>query len=147
MQKIIYPIMVITLVLICSCCKTSKNVKNGQLSLTGTQWMLESIEGEEIGTDFALRPFIQFDSTHNVTGSLGCNSMFCTYTINKKHKMTIHFESSTKRLCQQMSVERKFIKALKRDINNYEIKGDYLILSADTEEILRFKGVDLKAVE
>ncbi len=148
MQKIIYPIMVIALVLTCSCCKTSKkNVKSGQFPLINTQWMLESIEGEEIGTDYALRPFIQFDSSYNITGSLGCNSLFGTYTVNKKDKMTIHYTGSTKRLCQQMSVERNFIKALKKDINRYEIKGDKLILFFEDKEVISFKGVDLNAVE
>lgn len=148
MKKIIYPIMVIALILTCNCCKTSKkNVKSDQFTLINTQWMLESIEGEEIGTDFALRPFIKFDSSYNITGSLGCNSMFGTYSVNKKNKMTIHYTGSTKRLCQQMSVERNFIKALKQDIDKYEIKGDKLILFSENKEVITFKGVDLKAVE
>lgn len=140
--------MAIILVLTCSCCKSSKkNVKSGQLPLIDTQWTLEAIESEEIGTDFALRPFIKFDTNYKITGSLGCNSLFGTYSINKKNKMTINYSGSTKRLCQQMSVERKFIKALKRSIDSYEIKGDVLILSADNEELLRFKGVNLNVVE
>ena len=129
MKKIIYPIVLISLVLTCSCCKSSKkNVKNGQFPLINTQWMLESIEGEEIGTDYALRPFIQFDSSYNITGSLGCNSMFGTYSVNKKGKIN-------------------FIKALKKDINRYEIKGDKLILFFEDKEVISFKGVDLNAVE
>lgn len=148
MRKIIYPIMLLTLILTCSCCKSSKNnVTSGQLPLIDTQWMLESIEGKEIGTDYALRPFIKFDSSYNITGSLGCNSMFGTYSVTKKQKMTIHYTGSTKRLCQQMSVERDFIKALKKDINRYEIKGDKLILFFDDKEVISFKGVDLNAVE
>jgi heat shock protein HslJ len=147
MQKIIYPLIAI-LVLTCSCCKTSKkNVKNEKYPLIGTQWLLESIEGEEIGTDYALRPFIKFDTASNITGNLGCNSLHGTYEVQKKHKMTISYVGSTKRLCQQMSVERNFIKALKSDINKYEIKGDELILYAENEEIMRFKGVNLNEVE
>lgn len=148
MQKIIYPIIVIALVLTCSCCKTSKkNVKSNNFPLINTQWMLESIEGEEIRTDYALRPFIKFDSSYNVTGSLGCNSLFGTYSVNKKDKMTIHYTGSTKRLCQKMSVERNFINALKKDINRYEIKGDKLILYSEDKEVISFKGVDLDTVE
>lgn len=122
-------------------------MKNAQLLLTETQWMLESIEGEEIGTDYALRPFIKFDTNFNITGSLGCNSLFGTYSVNRKHKMTINYTGSTKRLCQQMSVERKFIKALKRDIDTYEIKDGMLYLSSENEEVLCFKGVDMRTVE
>lgn len=148
MKNLLYPLIAITLVVTCSCCNTSrKNVKSGNLPLTETQWMLEAIEGEDIGTDFALRPFMKFDSTFHITGSLGCNSMFGTYWVNKKHKMTVKYEGSTKRLCQQMSVERKFSKALRHDITRYEIKGDLLILFAENEEVLRFKGVNLNEVE
>lgn len=147
MQKIIYALIAV-LVLTCCGCKTSKkSVKNERFPLIGTQWLLEAIDGEDIGADFALRPFIKFDSTSKITGNLGCNSMFGTYEVRKKHKMTISYTGSTKRLCQQISVERNFIKALKRDINSYEIKGDELILSNDNEEVLRFKGVNLKEVE
>lgn len=148
MHKIICPTLAVILVLTCSCCKSSKkNVKSNQLPLIETHWMLESIEGEEIGTDYALRPFIKFDSSYNITGSLGCNSLFGSYSINKKNKMTIHYTGSTKRLCQQMSVERKFIKALKKDIDSYEIRDEKLILFADNKEILVFKGVNINVVE
>lgn len=147
MRKITYTLIAV-LALTCCCCKTSKkSVKNDSFPLIGTQWVLEAIDGEDIGTDFALRPFIKFDSASNLTGNLGCNSMFGTYEARKKHKMTISYTGSTKRLCQQMSVERNFIKALKRDINSYEIKDDVLILSNDNEEVLRFKGVNLNEVE
>lgn len=148
MRKIIYPLVVITLVLTCGCCKTSKNnTKSGKYPLVNTKWMLVAIEGEEISTDYALRPFIQFDTANNITGNLGCNTMFGTYSINKKHKMTVGDINSTKRLCQQMTVERMFTKALRREINHYEIKDDQLILSSDNEEILRFKGVNTDEVE
>lgn len=148
MQKIIYSLATIVLILSCSCCKTSKsNVKNGNYPLKGTKWMLEAIEGEDVGTEFAIRPYIIFDSTSNFTGNLGCNSMFGAYTVNKKQKMTIEYSGSTKRLCQQISVERKFIKALRFDVNRYEIKGDQLILFVDDKEVMRFKGVKQDEVE
>ena len=70
------------------------------------------------------------------------------YSVNKKQKMTLEFQGSTKRLCQQMSVERRFIKALKQDIVRYKIHGNELILlAADDLEIMRFTGVDLGKVE
>ena len=61
--------------------------------------------------------------------------------------MTIEFQGATKRLCQQMSVERSFLKALKRDINHYQIQGSELILFEEEFEIMRFSGVDLGKVE
>ena len=148
MQKIIYPLIAMTLILSCCSCKTSKkSVAKEQYPLVGTQWNLTHLDGAEIGADFALRPFITFDTAGAMQGSLGCNSFFGTYSVNKKHKMTLEFEGSTKRLCKQMEVEKKFMQALKRDITRYEIKGEELILFAGDDEVMRLTGVDLGKVE
>lgn len=148
-KNMIYPLIAAALILSCCCCKTSKkNVANGQYPLIGTQWNLVALEGEEIGADFALRPFITFDTAGNFQGNLGCNTFFGNYSVNKKQKMTFEFKGSTKRLCQQMGVERNFIKALKQDIVRYKIQGNELILYAAEEmEIMRFTGVDLGKAE
>lgn len=147
MKKLFFPLIIFVLVLSCSCCKTSKkNVKNEKFPLIGTQWNLVSLEGEEIGNEFALRPFVTFDSTGKIQGNLGCNTFFGNYTV-KKNKMTIAYEGSTKRLCSQMKVERKFITALKQDINSFQLKDDELTLFSNGEEIMRFKGVNLNEVE
>lgn len=149
MKKMIYSLTAVVLVLTCSCCKTSKrNISSEKYPLIGTQWNLTALEGEEIGTDFAMRPFITFDSADNFKGNLGCNTFFGTYSVNKKQKMNIEFQGATKRLCQQMGVERRFIKALKSDIVRYKIQGDELILFIEDDiEMMRFTGVDLGKVE
>ena len=61
--------------------------------------------------------------------------------------MTLEFQGATKRLCQNMGVERKFMQALKRDITRYEIVGEELILFEGDKEVMRFTGVDLSKVE
>lgn len=148
MRKTVYSLMALSLILVCCCCKTSKkNVKSEKFPLIGTQWNLVALNGEEITNEFALRPFITFDSAGAIQGNLGCNSFFGTYEISKKHKMTIEYQGSTKRLCQKMDVEKQFISALKQDINQYQIKGNELILFAGDKEVMRFEGVDLNAVE
>jgi heat shock protein HslJ len=148
MKKLIFPVMAIVLIgLFCGCKTSKKGVSNDNLPLVGTQWNLVAIEGVEIGNDFALRPFLKFDSANNINGNLGCNTLFGTYTVNKKQKMNIEFQGATKRLCQQMSVERQFLKALKRDIDRYQIQGSELILFEEEFEIMRFSGVDLGKVE
>lgn len=148
MRKIMYSLTAIILVLSCSCCKTSKkNVKTEKYPLIGTQWMLVALEGEEFNKEFALHPFIVFDTAGSFQGNLGCNSFFGSYEVSKKQKMKVQFEGSTKRLCSKMEVERRFLAILKRDVTRYELKDDELTLFSDNEELMRFKGVNLEEVE
>ena len=110
MKKTVYCLMAIALILICSCCKTSKkNVKTEKYPLIGTQWMLVALEGEEFAKEFALHPFIVFDTAGSFQGNLGCNSFFGSYEVSKKQKMRIEFQGATKHLCSKMEVERRFI--------------------------------------
>lgn len=115
--------------------------------LVGTHWSLVSVERVEISHDFAMRPYVIFDSTGGIQGNLGCNTFFGTYETNKRHKIRVHYDGSTKRLCQQMGVEKQFISAWRQDINHYQIKDGELILYANEEEIMRFSGTDLSKVE
>lgn len=148
MRNYVITFVAATLILSGCGCKTSKkSVSDEHYPLVGTQWNLVKLEGAEIGVDFALRPFITFDTADNIQGNLGCNTFFGTYSVNKKHKMTLEFRGATKRLCQNMGVERKFMQALKRDITRYEIVGDELVLFAGDQEVMRFTGVDLGKVE
>ena len=147
MRNYVYSLVALTLILGC-CCKTSKkNVKSENLPLIGTQWNLVAIDGSEVSAEFALRPFITFDSAGAIQGNLGCNTFFGTYEINKKHKMTLEYQGATKRLCQRMEVEKQFISALRKDINQYQIKGNELILLSENNEILRFEVVDFNKME
>ncbi|MBQ5994037.1 MAG: META domain-containing protein [Bacteroidales bacterium] len=148
MRKTLYCLTAIILILSCSCCKTSKkNVKAGKFPLVGTQWMLVALENEEINKDFALHPFIVFDTAGAFHGNLGCNTFFGTYEITKKQKMRLQFDGATKRLCSKMEVERRFLVILKRDVTRYELHDNELILFSEERELMRFKGVNLEEVE
>lgn len=148
MKKIIQFSMIMVLVMSFCACKSSKSNKNsGNFPLVNTQWNLDAINGDVISHDFAIRPFITFDSTGVISGSLGCNSFFGEYTVVGKQKINVEYKGSTKRLCQKMEVEKAFMNALKNDINNYQIRGDELFLYNGKTEVLRFTGVDLKSVE
>lgn len=140
--------MAVVLILTCSCCKTSKkNMKTEKYPLIGTQWMLVALQGEELSKEFALHPFVVFDTAGSFQGNLGCNTFFGEYEISKKQKMHFEFQGATKRLCSKMEVERRFISTLKRDVTRYELQGNELILFSEDEELMRFKGVNLEEVE
>ena len=148
MRKVMYSLTAIILVLSCSCCKTSKkNMNTEKFPLIGTQWMLVALEGEEFNKDFALHPFVVFDTAGGFLGNLGCNTFFGSYELSKKQKMKFQFEGATKRLCSKMEVERRFLSVLKRDVTRYELKDDELILYFENEELMRFKGVNMDEVE
>lgn len=147
MKKTVFILISISLVAF-SCCKSAKSAKNGRnMPLVGTQWNLTHIEREDIMNDFALRPFLTFDSTGAIRGNLGCNTFFGEYQLLRKNKVRIEYMGATKRLCQKMDVEKKFINALKSDITRYETDGNVLILFSDKKEVMRFTGVDLSEVE
>ena len=148
MRKVMYSLMTIILILSCSCCKTSKkNMKTDKYPLVGTQWMLVALEGEEFSKEFALHPFIVFDTAGSFQGNLGCNSFFGSYEVTKKQKMRFEFQGATKRLCSKMEVERRFLAVLKRDVTRYELKDDELTIFSENEELMRFKGVNMDDVE
>lgn len=109
--------------------------------------MLVALQGEELSKEFALHPFVVFDTAGSFQGNLGCNTFFGEYEISKKQKMHFEFQGATKRLCSKMEVERRFISTLKRDVTRYELQGDELILFSEDEELMRFKGVNLEEVE
>lgn len=121
-------------------CQTSK--KNSSASsdapLCGTQWILTDINSEAIG-EAPKQPFIKFSTDGNISGNLGCNDFFGTYFV-KKDKMSIEYKGSTKKLCNNMDVENAYAAALKKDINNYVIVGDVLIIREKNQEVLRFKA-------
>jgi heat shock protein HslJ len=122
-------------------CHTSKETSSAtskDAPLCETQWMLTDINCEAIG-DSPAKPFIHFSNDGGVTGSLGCNSFFGNYTVNKD-KISLEYKGSTKKLCSDMEVEKAFSAALKKDINNYVIVGDVLIIREKNQEVLRFKA-------
>lgn len=138
MKKLLFIGIILT---ICTLsCKTNKETSSASNNspLCGTQWMLTDINGEAIG-DSPAKPFIRFSDEGGLSGNLGCNDFFGSYFV-KKDKMSIEYKGSTKKLCNKMDTENAFAAALKKDINNYVIVGDVLILKEKGEEVLRFKA-------
>ncbi len=158
MKRILLILMVASL---CACgCKNSKNVVVEQkkdeagatyttkpASLTETKWMLTHLNAVPV-TDSPERPYIIFTGDR-VTGSLGCNTFFGSFYANKKGKIDIEYTGSTKKLCDQMDVEYKFISAMKSENMSYVLKEDLLFIYGERMdsdgvkkniEIMRFKA-------
>ena len=147
----------------CACgCKTAKSTADADKTesattatsstkkdckLTETKWMLTHVFSKVV-EDSPERPYIVFVGDR-ITGSLGCNTFFGTFYVKKKGKIDMEYTGSTKKLCNEMKVEREFISALKVDKKSYVIKENILIIRGEKMmddgtkkdvEILRFKA-------
>ena len=140
-------------------CKNSKNAVEQKkdeagattttkpANLTETKWMLTHLNAAPV-KDSPEPPYIIFTGDR-VTGSLGCNTFFGTFYANKKGKIDIEYTGSTKKLCDEMDVEYKFISAMKSENMSYVLKEDLLFIYGERMdsdgvkkniEIMRFKA-------
>lgn len=132
---------IFTILTICTLsCQTGKEASTAgkDMPLYETQWILTDIDGQPIG-EAPAKPFIIFSNDGKVSGNLGCNEFFGNCFV-KKDKISIEYKGSTKKLCNKMETERAFTSALKKEISNYTITGDMLILRTKDQEVLRFKA-------
>ncbi len=121
-------------------CKTQKSSVAHDLPLQNTQWNLVAINGESI-SEKGVQPYIIFREDGSYSGNSGCNTFFGKY-FSKKQKLELEYSGATKRLCQDMTNEKAFFKALKMNIKTFSITDSTLRLFAGDEEVMIFKGTD-----
>lgn len=120
-------------------CSTSQKTAENNIPLCQSKWSLTSISAQAIdSTSYSTEPYIIFNENGSFNGNFGCNTFFGTF-YSKKQKLQLEYSGSTKRLCENMDLENKFQKSLKKGITNYEISDSTLILFAGKEEVFRFK--------
>ena len=129
-------------------CKTSqKSAKQGEIPLKGVQWNLVAIEGQNIDElTHVSQPCIIFYENGNFSGNFGCNAFFGEY-YQKKSKLELTYKGSTKKLCDQMEIERQMMRALKKSISQFEIDGTTLILYEGKDEVMRFEDSGIRSEE
>lgn len=138
MKKIISVIIVILCVTILSSCMTAK--KRQELArnkpLKETYWVLTAVDGNPIPKSF-VTPNIIFDGKGHFTGNLGCNSFGGSYFSNKD-RLSMSYSGATKRLCENMKVEKMFMSALQREVKTFSINVDTLRIMDKQGEVMRF---------
>lgn len=141
MKNILNPLVIsviVALSVVVSSCMTAK--KKAEMAqnkpLTDTYWILKSVKGEDI-PKCMITPYIVFDANGKFSGNLGCNTFYGNYQCGKK-KIKMEFEGATKKLCQNMKVEKMFLSGLHTEFKQYEIDKDILILKDKDGEALRF---------
>ena len=140
-------VIIVLLALSVTACMTAK--KKAEMAqnkpLVDTYWVLKSVKGEDIPKSI-YTPFIIFHPDGSYTGNLGCNVFFGDYR-NGKTRIRMEYGGATKRLCENMKVEKLFMRQLHSDFKQYEIIKDTLILKDSEGEVLRFfAGVKPKPV-
>lgn len=121
-----------------SSCTTQIPSKEQSNPFDGRNWYLEAIDGIPMDSSFVKIPFITFDTNGRFSGNLGCNNYFGTYMVLNKKKIDMSYAGSTKMLCAEMEIEKRFAAALKTEISHYQIMGDTLIILEKNREVLRF---------
>ena len=141
-EKSIYYMLVFMLVVcliagITSCVTAKKKAAMAQNKpLTETCWVLTHVKGESIPKSY-ITPYIVFGKDGRYSGNLGCNSFFGNYTC-RKDRIKMEYEGATKKLCQNMKIEKLFMQGLHAEFKKYEIRKDTLYLKDADGEVLRF---------
>ena len=93
------------------------------VSLTNTYFKALTLNGSKAEV-FEREAHIKFEEKDVITGYLGCNSFFGSFTTQDKN---ISFENvgSTKMMCPNMKTEDAFANVL-QNTKTYEIKGETL---------------------
>ena len=141
-ENSIYYMLVFMLVVcliagITSCVTAKKKAAMAQNKpLTETCWVLTHVKGESIPKSY-ITPYIVFGKDGRYSGNLGCNSFFGNYTC-RKDRIKMEYEGATKKLCQNMKIEKLFMQGLHAEFKKYEIRKDTLYLKDADGEVLRF---------
>lgn len=146
-SKILIAIVLVSMI-ICNGCMTAR--KKAELAknkpLLETYWQLKSIKGNAVG-ESPVRPSITFHSNGQYDGKLGCNSYFGTYYTRNNNHIRMNYEGATKRLCDDMTVEKEFMLNLHNDFRSFEIHTDTLILKDNKKNAILMFIASEKAVK
>lgn len=130
-------LMVLLALSLTACVTAKKKAEMAQNKpLVDTYWVLKSVKGEPIPKSI-FTPRIMFHPDGVYNGNLGCNTFFGNYRYGKR-RIKMEYEGATKRLCENMKVEKLFMSGLHSDFKEYEIIKDTLILKDKEGEVLRF---------
>ena|GEM_PF-1542927 len=141
MKKLLYSFLILTAALLSfSDSSAQKKNRNKNSTLAGTNWKLAYAGNTPYNPPPGVRlvSMTLNDSTKNITGFLGCNTLAGNYMLFGKDGITFTVVS-TKKACtpDAMRVENELSTAL-NDANKYKIDGDKLALFKDDTFIAAF---------
>ena len=123
-------------------CKSTKQSTTEQISLFGTRWEVQQIDGVEVKLENN-SAFLIFEDNEerSVSGNTSCNGMSGSYTLSGNN-LSFPPMLMTLRGCVGNSVEREFLSAIRRT-TNYRFSDNALIFLDGETEIMILKAVNL----
>lgn len=124
--------------LLASCTPRVENIEGKFLSIT-------ELNGTELVTENNAPAFIIFEE-ETVNASLGCNSIFANYKMEKKGKVVLDYCGSTKMACPDELREDEFVAAI-NSVDHYTTKGgEVVFFDANGNQLFKTVEVDESVV-
>ncbi|MBR5333866.1 MAG: META domain-containing protein [Alistipes sp.] len=111
----------------CCACRKGKNNK----PLTGTEWHLERMMGQEVDIDADQFVFV-FSNDGRFSGVGACNRMMGDYSITDKGAIKFGALAGTRMMCPKAHLESEFTKIIGQ-ATHYEIDGELLLILSNGE--------------
>lgn len=123
---------------LCCACKEEKKT-----SIEGNSWKLIELYGDNNPAFLAAGTFyVSLDSeTKQLTGVGACNRIFGNYKLFGKDGIGIEDMGVTRMMCPNIDLEQQFVTTL-GNATRYLLKGDWLVLMNDVEQLATLKRID-----
>ncbi len=132
MKKIIVKTIILSIVISFVSCNASKNKKTKNQKMFATNYIVEKLESKK---ELTTKPTILFDLEKNkISGFAGCNQYNGSFT-KKDNTITFSGITATKMYCQNISIEKDFLKALSNTAS-YKISENKLVFLDKNDTIL-----------
>jgi heat shock protein HslJ len=126
------------LIITLSCSELSTNSQETVLSqLESATWQLVYINGEPVSDNLAEQniPTILFDVDQmRVYGGGGCNAYFGSFKLDRPNRLTISELGSTKKLCNEIELEKEYFTALQSSERISVTAGDHVLNLKNSEQ-------------
>ena len=128
MRQIVFCFLAVSLFFSCKPAEKSA-------SLTGTKWVLESMNGREVKLKELTSEVFMTLEDGKVNGKAGCNSFFGSYELGEGNQLDFGPMGATKMACPDMDIEVFFFTMLD-STRIYTIEGNKLSLKDVNEGVL-----------
>ena len=128
MRQIVFCFLAVSLFFSCKPAEKSA-------SLTGTKWVLESMNGREVKLKEPTSEVFMTLEDGKVIGKAGCNSFFGSYELGEGNQLDFGPMGATKMACPDMDIEVFFFTMLD-STRIYTIEGNKLSLKDVNEGVL-----------